>query len=229
MSLQAWIEKRMVKFWQPRRPRALTPRKMIVARRWDVAISGLDGCCIVGEWGGLSKPNFGVRSEYDRALCCEYYHCNYYRSYHVIYLLFGIQPPVTKRDTDGASGLLRGYADSFLSATLSQDLKGEVYKVAVYKFSEALATYMLFNNSICQFQMLLTRAESFSPLSQQIHFVIFVGPLKGEGGVHAAPFHCSSNRDDAIRYVKCLMFVRLRLFILNCRLYLQGYKWSELL
>lgn len=99
-------------------------------------------------------------------------------------------------------------------ALLSKSLFTDVFK--------AVGSYMLLDNSICQFLVLSTRSKNLSPLLQRSTVVDLGGPLNFEEDMDAAPFGRSANTGDALPYVTYLMFDRLSSLILKCDLYLEG-------
>lgn len=74
---------------------------------------------------------------------------------------------------------------------LARELFTDLYK--------AMAPYMLFNNSICQFQVLAACSEGLSLLSLQSTLADV--SLKRKEGVDTAAFRRPANMNDALRFV----------------------------
>lgn len=78
---------------------------------------------------------------------------------------------------------------------------------------------MLFNNSICSFQVLITRSKSLSPLWELKVLVDADNLLKAEESVDNVALDRSEHIDDTRPYVNYLIFDRLHSLVINYNLY----------
>lgn len=88
-------------------------------------------------------------------------------------------------------------------------------------FRDACAD-MLFENVLYTFKMLSTCEECLSLLRQHCSQRAVHGPLKGALGVDSDAFDCLQNVDDALPYIKYLLFKPLNYIILNHDLCVQS-------
>lgn len=88
---------------------------------------------------------------------------------------------------------------------------------------------MIFDNDICQFNVLATCSKGPLPLSLYKMSLNVGGTLIGMECVDSAASDRSSNWNSAPRYALYLIFNRLKLTNLKCNLYSVRKEWSELL
>lgn len=139
-----------------------------------------------------------------------------------------MQRLVEKESSDRASGLLRRYADRLCVWLLLKTWTKLFSKLPFTEISEPMAAYMIFDNSTCQFQMLVTRSGILPYLSQQMAVENGGRPSKCEERVDIASLQHFTSTDHLLRYMTYLIFDVFLSLILSCKHYSKDKEGFEL-